>query len=84
MAAELLGGSAITPMDAFKQASQLYRHIFYHMFRHEITSCHDRAEALAQLWFSIDKFLQQVVPSIILALAAAASQCRVCPDVFTW
>ena len=47
-------------MEAFREASKLYRHIFYQMFRHELTNCHDRAEALAQLWFSIDKFLHQV------------------------
>jgi hypothetical protein len=50
-------------MEAFREASKLYRHIFYQMFRHELTNCHERAEALAQLWFSIDQFLLQVGPT---------------------
>ena len=55
-----MDGTGPGPMAAFKEASRLYRHIFYQLFRRDLETCHEKAEALAHLWFSIDKFLHQV------------------------
>jgi hypothetical protein len=61
---EMLEGGDASPMAAFREASKLYRHMFYHLFRQEMGSSHPRGEALAYLWFSLDKFMEQVTISL--------------------
>jgi len=57
---ELLDGAPPGPMAAFMEASKLYKHVFYMLFREELPCSHERAEAVAHLWSSVDNFLLKV------------------------
>lgn len=84
MNTEMLEGLGASPMQAFREASKLYRHLFFSFFRQEMNTCHPRGEALAYLWFSLDKFLEQVGHCRSHCPPLAFTGSKTTANAFTW